>query len=98
MRSDGERGAVRLQRLGQLALHGQGVADFIVARRQIPLPQRVVRVVLGQRLDDRELSPMGCQRLGRPALRQKNWGAARLSETSGCGRIDRNRRYRDGNR
>jgi hypothetical protein len=26
------------------------------------------------------------------------WGAARLSETSGCGRIDRNRRYRDGNR
>jgi MOSC domain-containing protein YiiM len=32
------------------------------------------------------------------ALRIPAWGAARLSETSGCGRIDRNRRYRDGNR
>ena len=26
------------------------------------------------------------------------WGAARLSETSGCGRMDRNRRYRDDDR
>ena len=26
------------------------------------------------------------------------WGAARLSETSGCGKLNRNRRYRDGRR
>ena len=26
------------------------------------------------------------------------WGAARLSETSGCGKLNRNRRYRDDSR
>jgi hypothetical protein len=28
----------------------------------------------------------------------QNWGAARLSETSGCGKLNRNRRYRDDGR
>jgi len=32
------------------------------------------------------------------AIAVRNWGAARLSETSGCGRMDRNRRYRDDDR
>lgn len=27
-----------------------------------------------------------------------SWGAARLSETSGCGKLNRNRRYRDDSR
>jgi len=34
-----------------------------------------------------------------PAWKNKNiWGAARLSETSGCGKLNRNRRYRDDSR
>jgi cobalt-zinc-cadmium efflux system protein len=31
-------------------------------------------------------------------LRGSSWGAARLSETSGCGKLNRNRRYRDDGR
>jgi hypothetical protein len=31
-------------------------------------------------------------------LPRSRWGAARLSETSGCGKLNRNRRYRDDSR
>jgi len=47
----------------------------------------------------RRFFPTGLRsRLNAGASARDDWGAARLSETSGCGKLNRNRRYRDDSR
>ena len=58
------REAVGRQRLGEVALRCQHVADLAVRHREIALPFRVARVVLRQPLLDREAPAVGSQRLG----------------------------------
>ena len=59
--SDGEAVAVGLQRLAQLALRHQHVADIVVGGRQIALPAGIAWVGLGQALCDGEAVAVGLQ-------------------------------------
>ena len=52
--ADGEAGAKRFQRVGEIALRHQHVADLVVGHGEIALPAGIVGVGLGQALADRE--------------------------------------------
>src|SRR5260370_1420278 len=56
MLRNGETVTEGFQRVGQIALRHQHVADLVVGHRQIALPDRVAAVGLRQTLSDRALS------------------------------------------
>jgi len=62
-----------------------------------PLPDSFLRAL-------QALEELGSECPSDPSLKRDatpnpaDWGAARLSETSGCGKLNRNRRYRDDSR
>ena len=88
---------IGLQRLGELALRHQHVADLVVRDRQIALPAGIAGVGLGQALGDGEAVAEGFQRLGEIALRHQHVadlviGDREIALPAGIARVGRARR------
>ena len=70
--ANGEAVAVGLERLVELALRHQHVADLVVGDRQIALPLRVAAIGGGEALADGEAVAVGLERLVELALRHQH--------------------------
>src|SRR6202035_1713382 len=69
--ADGEAVAVRLERLVELALRHQHVADLDVRDRQIALPLRISAIGGGGALKDGQAVAVGLERVAELALRHQ---------------------------
>ena len=70
--SNGEAVLVGFQRLGEIALRHQHVADLVVGDGEIALPAGIAGVGLGQAVGNGEAVLVGFQRLGEIALRHQH--------------------------